>query len=115
MNNYQTGSKLLEISNWITALHDIKGVGKLVTFPIFIDITKSSPYKQLPFGACGLLTHCLLRQVFPESQLVPFIAPIEPLAPNDHEKTIILLIRLIFLNLFCNNNSYQSVIFYSLK
>jgi hypothetical protein len=51
----------------------MKGVGKSIT-KSFRETT-SSPYKHVPVGACGLVTHCPFKQLLPESHIVPFIAP----------------------------------------
>ncbi len=40
-----------------------------------LPLTKSSPYKQLPTFAWGLLTHCLFKQDWPDPQDVPSAAP----------------------------------------
>ena len=60
--------------NCITSLHVIKGFGKVKTFPILAEVTKSSPNKQEPSGACGLLIHCPLRHACPGPHIVLFAA-----------------------------------------
>jgi hypothetical protein len=54
----------------ITSLHVINGFGKVKIFPILAEVTKSSPNKQIPTGACGLLTQFPLRHNWPEPHIV---------------------------------------------
>ena len=54
----------------------IEGVGKVMTKSLYE--TKSSPYKQVPFEACGLAAHCPFKHLYPESQGVPSKAPTVP-------------------------------------